>query len=123
MNLTYTPREQAFRVDCRRWLAEHVPTERLPSGDTREGFVRHLDWERQLYEAGYAAVSWPEEYGGRGAPRKCTKGTSIPDYTAVWAGLPPKSPVEGVQAPLVDVVLLPMGATDLRVAEFPTTAA
>ena len=67
MNLTYTPREQAFRVDCRRWLAEHVPTERLPSGDTREGFVRHLDWERQLYEAGYAAVSWPEEYGGRGA--------------------------------------------------------
>ena len=70
-------------------------------------------------EWGYAQ----DEYGGRGAPRKCTKGTSIPDYTAVWAGLPPKSPVSGVKAPLVDVVLLPMGATDLRVAEFPTTAA
>ena len=31
---------------------------------------------------------------------------------------------EGVNlelTPLIDVVLLPMGATDLRVAEFPTT--
>ncbi len=75
--------------------------------------------DHRAQEWGYAQ----DEYGGRGAPRKCTKGTSIPDYTAVWAGLPPKSPVSGVKAPLVDVVLLPMGATDLRVAEFPTTAA
>jgi hypothetical protein len=32
-------------------------------------------------------------------------------------------PWQGVTIPLVDVVLLPMGATDLRVAEFPTTSA
>ena len=53
---------------------------------------------------------------------ECDKGTSIPDYTAVWAGLPPKSPVPKVTSPLIDVVLLPMGATDLRVAEFATTS-
>ena len=39
----------------------------LPSGDTREGFALHLDWERALFDARYAVVSWPEEYGGRGA--------------------------------------------------------
>jgi hypothetical protein len=36
------------------------------------------------------------EYGGRGAPHGCSipePHKSIPDYTAVWAGLPPKSPV------------------------------
>ena len=57
-----------------------------------------------------------------GTTAECEKGTSIPDYEAVWAGLPPTSPVSGVSSPLVDVVLLPMGATDLRVAEFATTA-
>eukprot|EP00656_Telonema_subtile_P012443 TRINITY_DN16266_c0_g1_i3.p1 TRINITY_DN16266_c0_g1~~TRINITY_DN16266_c0_g1_i3.p1 ORF type:complete len:778 (-),score=153.24 TRINITY_DN16266_c0_g1_i3:294-2627(-) len=59
--------------------------------------------------------------GARGAPRTCESGTSIKNYTAVWAGMPPKSPVPGVSTPLIDVMLLPIGATDLRVAEFPTT--
>jgi alkylation response protein AidB-like acyl-CoA dehydrogenase len=39
----------------------------LPSGDTREGFALHLEWERKLFDARYAVVSWPEEYGGRDA--------------------------------------------------------
>ena len=39
-----------------------------------------------------------DEYGGRGAPSKCEKGTSIPNYEKVWAGLPPKSPVAGACA-------------------------
>ena len=64
-----------------------------------------------------------KEYGGRGSPAKCDNGTSIPGYTKVWAGMPPKSPVGGVAGPLHDAILLPMGATDLRVAEFPTTEA
>jgi hypothetical protein len=71
-------------------------------------------------------TDWPyigKEYGGRGSPAKCDKGTSIPGYTKLWAGMPPKSPVGGVAGPLRDTILLPMGATDLRVAEFPTTKA
>ncbi len=39
----------------------------LPSGDTRDGFAAHLAWERALFDARYAVVSWPEEYGGRNA--------------------------------------------------------
>src|ERR1700733_4024699 len=39
----------------------------MPSGDTPEGVEVQLAWERQLFGARWAVVSWPEEYGGRGA--------------------------------------------------------
>ncbi|MFF0221583.1 acyl-CoA dehydrogenase family protein [Streptomyces sp. NPDC004629] len=67
MDLTWSPEEEAFRAEARAWLAAHVPREPLPSGDTREGFAAHLEWERALFEARWAVVSWPGEYGGRDA--------------------------------------------------------
>jgi alkylation response protein AidB-like acyl-CoA dehydrogenase len=67
MDLSFSPAEEAFRAECRDWLAANVPRPALPSGDTREGFTLHLDWERTLFEAQYAVVSWPREYGGRDA--------------------------------------------------------
>jgi alkylation response protein AidB-like acyl-CoA dehydrogenase len=66
MDLTYSPRELAFRDEARRWLAANVPGP-LPSGDTAEGFALHKNWERKLFEARWAVVSWPREYGGREA--------------------------------------------------------
>lgn len=56
----------AFRAEVRDWLAAHVPAEPLPSVDTRDGFIRHREWERELAAAGLAVVSWPARYGGRG---------------------------------------------------------
>ncbi len=67
MDLTWSEGDDAFRVEARRWLEEHVPRPALASGDTREGFARHLEWERQLYRDRWAVVSWPEEFGGRRA--------------------------------------------------------
>ena len=66
MDLTFTDEEQAFRAECRSWLEANAPHD-LPSGDTRDGFAAHLEWERALFESRWAVVSWPEEYGGRGA--------------------------------------------------------
>jgi len=66
VDLTFSPAEEAFRAECRAWLTAHVPHD-LPSGDTREGFGAHLAWERTLFDARFAVVSWPESYGGRGA--------------------------------------------------------
>jgi len=66
MDLTFTAEEDAFRAECRTWLEANVPRG-LASGDTREGFATHLEWERALYDARFAVVSWPGEYGGRGA--------------------------------------------------------
>jgi len=67
MDLTFSAAEEQFRAECRDWLAAHVPRPALPSGDTREGFAAHLEWERTLFDARYAVVSWPSEYGGREA--------------------------------------------------------
>jgi alkylation response protein AidB-like acyl-CoA dehydrogenase len=67
VDLTESAAESAFREEARAWLAANVPSSPLPSGDTREGFVRHLEWERRLFEAHWAVVSWPAAYGGRDA--------------------------------------------------------
>ncbi|MEZ5144110.1 MAG: acyl-CoA dehydrogenase family protein [Acidimicrobiales bacterium] len=67
MDLTWTESEAAFRAECRSWLEANVPERPLPSGDTREGFALHVEWEKQLFDARWAVVSWPEAYGGRDA--------------------------------------------------------
>jgi alkylation response protein AidB-like acyl-CoA dehydrogenase len=67
MDFSESAVEQAFRAECRAWLEAHVPRPPLPSGDTRDGFTAHLAWERTLFDARYAVVSWPEEFGGRDA--------------------------------------------------------
>ena len=67
MNLDFTDRQDAFRQECRAWLDANVPTDELGSGDTREGFANHVVWEKALFEGGWAAVSWPTAFGGRGA--------------------------------------------------------
>ena len=67
MDLSFTDDELAFRAEARAWLEANVPDPALPSMDTAEGFEAHRRWERQLFDAGWAVVSWPTEYGGRGA--------------------------------------------------------
>ena len=61
------PKQDAFRAEARAWLEANVPPQPLPSFDTEEGFALHREWERTLSEGRWSAVSWPEEYGGRGA--------------------------------------------------------
>ncbi len=73
MDLTWSADEEAFRADARQWLTTNVAAWRSAfggdpeSGDTRDGFAQHLVWERALFDARYAAVSWPTEHGGRAA--------------------------------------------------------
>lgn len=66
MDMRYTEAEEAFRAEARAWLEANVP-KNLPSGDTREGFDLHVAWEKKLFADRWSVVSWPEEYGGRGA--------------------------------------------------------
>ncbi|HXZ73726.1 MAG TPA: acyl-CoA dehydrogenase family protein, partial [Streptosporangiaceae bacterium] len=62
-----SPDPAAFRAEVRDWLRARVPAAPLPSVDTAEGFARHREWERELAAARLSVVSWPPEYGGRGA--------------------------------------------------------
>jgi alkylation response protein AidB-like acyl-CoA dehydrogenase len=63
--LTLAPEEQAFRDELRSWLEAHNPGKE-PEGD-EAAFTFRRDWQRALNEAGWAGISWPQEYGGRGA--------------------------------------------------------
>ncbi len=67
MDLTYTPEQEAFRVEARAWLETNVPSEPLVSFDLARGFEQHREWEKKLHAGGWAMVPWPVEYGGRGA--------------------------------------------------------
>jgi alkylation response protein AidB-like acyl-CoA dehydrogenase len=67
VDLAFTPAQEAFRAEARRWLQAHVPPGPLPSFDTADGFALHREWEATLAADRWSAVSWPEAYGGRGA--------------------------------------------------------
>ncbi len=71
MDFNFTPEQDAFRTEVRTWLAAALPpgwgeTVHEPAKESdRAAFKR--DWDRQLYQAGWAGIAWPREYGGRGA--------------------------------------------------------
>ncbi|MEU6979422.1 acyl-CoA dehydrogenase family protein [Streptomyces sp. NPDC046371] len=67
MDLDFSTAEEAFRAEARAWLTAHVPETPLPSLETERGFAAHRTWERTLFADRWSVVSWPEEYGGRGA--------------------------------------------------------
>ena len=65
MDLTLTSGEQAFRDEVRAWLGQNHPG---PEPDGEEAkFEFRRAWQRKLHDAGWAGISWPKEYGGRGA--------------------------------------------------------
>lgn len=66
MDLTLTKEQTLFQEEIRTWLAENVPPVRFDSPATPAGLEQHRAWERRLYDAGLAAVHWPEAFGGRG---------------------------------------------------------
>jgi alkylation response protein AidB-like acyl-CoA dehydrogenase len=69
MDLRYTDEELAFRDELRTWLAEAIRT--IPPKPAAEDWParREYDttWQRMLFDAGYAGIDWPVEFGGRGA--------------------------------------------------------
>src|SRR6266566_1644823 len=71
MDLNLTANEQQFRDEFRAWLTANLPAEWTAGGissEDREDYLKYLrDWQRKLYDGGWAGISWPKEYGGRGA--------------------------------------------------------
>jgi alkylation response protein AidB-like acyl-CoA dehydrogenase len=85
----------AFRATAREWLDANRDTAPrdygaiLPSALADEGRA----WQRQLLDAGFAGIHWPEEFGGRGL---------TPEHTSAWieecalAAVPPFINMVGV---------------------------
>jgi alkylation response protein AidB-like acyl-CoA dehydrogenase len=67
LDLQFTPQQQQFRAEVRAWMAAHVPRTALLTLESAAGFAQHRQWERTLASGNWGMVTWPREYGGRGA--------------------------------------------------------
>jgi len=65
VDLTLNESETAFRDEVRSWLEANHPGQE-PDGDI-EAFKFRRAWQKQMHEGGWAGISWPKEFGGRGA--------------------------------------------------------
>lgn len=76
MDFDDTPEEAAFRSEARSWLQEHAPVKGGPD-DFSTGFLENtMDeaefhrrvkaWQELLVDHGWAGITWPVAYGGRG---------------------------------------------------------
>jgi alkylation response protein AidB-like acyl-CoA dehydrogenase len=65
MDLEFSPADRDFRDEVRTWLAANKPREPQPHhGPAMREF--DLAWQRTQYDGGWAGITWPTEYGGRG---------------------------------------------------------
>jgi alkylation response protein AidB-like acyl-CoA dehydrogenase len=75
MDFNDTSEEAAFRAEARRWLEQNA--EPLRPGDqsespalvrTRPATIKDAQaWQAKKADAGWACITWPKKYGGRGA--------------------------------------------------------
>ena len=74
MHIGDTPEEAAFRAEAHAWLKTHAHRRDSHEGKTADhtrDLARHMqecrDWQRVLYDNNWAGITWPKQYGGRGA--------------------------------------------------------
>lgn len=69
MDLNDSPAEAIFRKEACNFLESHAPLVKdldTSHGDWEPMLEILTEWQRILFEHGWAAITWPEEYGGRG---------------------------------------------------------
>ncbi|MDP2920104.1 MAG: acyl-CoA dehydrogenase family protein [Dehalococcoidia bacterium] len=75
MDFTFTLEEEAFRTRLKEWLAVNMkelprwwahPDVPGPEIDSEEFHRFSIWWHRKLHQAGFAGITWPIAYGGRG---------------------------------------------------------
>jgi alkylation response protein AidB-like acyl-CoA dehydrogenase len=66
-----TPDTEAFRNELRHWLAANIPDDLRPEHAAQlpeaERVPRLRAWQAKLAAARWVGITWPVEYGGRGA--------------------------------------------------------
>jgi alkylation response protein AidB-like acyl-CoA dehydrogenase len=71
VDFAYPAEVEHFRAELREWLSVNLTDElvaaRRPADRDDAAFEMLRGWSRTMADAGWAAVSWPPEYGGRGA--------------------------------------------------------
>ena len=74
MDFNDTPQEAEFRTEARAWLEANA--QRRTPDEPSMGMLEREDddvikssqaWQAKKADAGWACITWPEEYGGRAA--------------------------------------------------------
>jgi alkylation response protein AidB-like acyl-CoA dehydrogenase len=65
MDFSDSPKEAAFRAEAKAWLASNVPS--AAELDGLDPIAAAKLWQKRKYDAGWACITWPKEFGGRGA--------------------------------------------------------
>ncbi|KCZ50421.1 acyl-CoA dehydrogenase family protein [Hyphomonas pacifica] len=70
MDLSFTKEDLEFQQDVRDWIAEaYTPELRAKMAMSKNGYLDkqgQIEWQKKLYEKGWVAPNWPEQYGGPG---------------------------------------------------------
>jgi len=72
MHIGDTEKEAEFRTQARTWLSAHASPKSASGGELSEHDLDHhvqkcRDWQRVLFDNGWAGITWPAAFGGRGA--------------------------------------------------------
>jgi len=77
MNFDDTPEEAAFRAKVRAWIDANAP-KHLDAALSEAGFgisptgfdfrTEARAWQKKKFDAGWACMQWPREYGGQASP-------------------------------------------------------
>ena len=65
MDFDDTEQEAQFRAEVKAWLADNVPSKAELEG--LDDIAQAKLWQKRKYDAGWACIRWPEEFGGRNA--------------------------------------------------------
>ncbi|HVE92949.1 MAG TPA: acyl-CoA dehydrogenase family protein [Actinomycetota bacterium] len=77
MDFKDSPEEAAFRAEVKAWLDANAPRKTAEQEDELPSMLDERDdesyiaaakaWQKKMHDAGWATITWPPEYGGRGA--------------------------------------------------------
>lgn len=65
MDIAFSAEDVRFREECRDWLQSNIPAGKRPL-DAADAIDFDKAWQRRLFDAGWAGINWPVDYGGRG---------------------------------------------------------
>lgn len=66
MHFQFSQNEEEFRQKIADWLADNLPAFWPDESDFEARARADSMWQRTLYEAGFAGLAWPAEFGGAG---------------------------------------------------------
>ncbi|HCS28182.1 MAG TPA: acyl-CoA dehydrogenase, partial [Spongiibacteraceae bacterium] len=68
MDFKDSPEQAEFRAEVQAWLKANAKpkTKDTVRGSQENRYKEAKAWYKKVFDAGYACIAWPKEYGGAG---------------------------------------------------------